>query len=79
MNMINFAIVLVVIWLLVNLKYIGVTKNDFTDWWFLHKPKRRPTKRAADFCPDCLGQGYMPAGTTANRRCDTCHGTGKTR
>ena len=31
---------------------------------------------AQQTCPSCLGQGYMPAGTTANQMCRTCKGTG---
>lgn len=31
----TLAIILVIIWLVLNLWYIGITPNDFIDWLFL--------------------------------------------
>jgi hypothetical protein len=39
--MLEFAILLVLIWLCVNLWYIGITRADITDWLFLHGIRRK--------------------------------------
>lgn len=35
------------------------------------------TNPIAKLCPVCKGRGDIPLGTTANRGCDACHGSGK--
>ena len=39
MNYRAFGILIVLVWLWVNLKYIGVDKNDVVDWAFFRFPK----------------------------------------
>ena len=57
-----------------------ITSLDFVTW---DKPlvstdrdAELSLERKSGTCPLCQGQGYTPAGTTANRRCDACRGTG---